>query len=72
MAKQFKYQDPFAMGKEKTDYYLLTKEFVSVSNFDGKEIIKIEPEGLTKMAKAAMYDCAFYLRPAHQEQVEKF
>jgi len=71
MAKQFKYQDPFAMGKEKTEYYLLTKEFVSVSNFDGKEIIKIEPEGLTKMAKAAMYDCAFYLRPAHQEQVAK-
>jgi len=71
MAKQFQYKDPFAMGKEKTDYYLLTKEFVSVSNFDGKEIIKIEPEGLTKMAKAAMFDCAFFLRPAHQEQVAK-
>jgi len=71
MSKEFKYQSPFAMGKEKTDYYLLTKEHVSVSHFEGKEIIKIEPEGLIKLAKAAMYDCAFYLRTAHQEQVAK-
>jgi len=71
MAKEFKYQDPFAMGKEKTEYELLTKEYVSVSNFEGKEIVKIEPEGLTKLAKIAMRDCAFYLRPEHQEQVAK-
>ena len=71
MAKEFKYQNPFAMGKEKTEYYLLTKEHISVSNFEGKEIIKIEPEGLTKLAKTAMHDCAFYLRAEHQEQVAK-
>lgn len=69
MAKEFKYQDPFAMGKENVEYYLLTKEHVSVSNFAGKEIIKVEPEGLTKLARAAMYDCAFYLRRQHQEQL---
>lgn len=69
MAKEFKYQDPFAMGKEKTEYYLLTKEHVSVSNFDGQEILKVEPAALTKLARAAMHDCSFLLRPEHQKQV---
>ncbi len=66
---EFKYQDPFPVGKDKTEYYLLTKEHVSVGNFDGNEILKVEPEGLTKLARAAMHDLSFMLRPAHNEQV---
>jgi len=69
MAKEFIYQDPFPMGKDKTEYYLLTKEHVSVSEFEGQEILKVEPEGLTKLARAAMRDCSFLLRPEHQKQV---
>lgn len=69
MAKEFKYQDPFPMGKDKTEYYLLTKEHVSVSQFEGQEILKVEPEALTKLARAAMHDCSFLLRPEHQKQV---
>lgn len=71
MAKEFKYQDPFQMGKDKTEYYLLTKEHVSVSTFEGQEILKVSPEGLTEMAKVAMRDCSFLLRPEHQKQVAK-
>lgn len=66
---EFKYQEPFPLGKDKTEYYLLTKEHVSVSNFEGNEILKVEPEGLTKLARAAMHDLSFMLRPAHNEQV---
>ena len=69
MAKEFKYQEPFPLGKDKTEYYLLTNEHVSVSQFDGQEVLKVEPEGLTKLARAAMRDCSFLLRPAHQAQV---
>ncbi len=69
MAKEFKYQDTFPMGKDKTEYYLLTKDHVSVSEFEGQEIIKVAPEGLTEMARVAMRDCAFLLRPEHQKQV---
>ena len=69
MAKEFKYQDTFPMGKDKTEYYLLTKDYVSVSEFEGQEILKVAPEGLTEMARAAMRDCAFLLRPEHQKQV---
>ena len=35
----FKYQDPFPMGKDTTEYYLLTKDFVSTALFEGKEIL---------------------------------
>ncbi|MCD8167528.1 MAG: fumarate hydratase [Bacteroides sp.] len=65
----FKYQEPFPMGPDTTEYYLLTKEYVSVSEFEGKEILKVESEGLTAMANAAFRDVAFLLRPEHQKQV---
>ena len=67
----FKYQEPFPMGKDTTEYYLLTKDYVSVSEFEGKEILKVEAEGLTAMANAAFRDVAFMLRPEHQQQVAK-
>ena len=69
MAKEFKYQEPFPLGKDKTEYYLLTKEHVSVAEFDGQEIVKVEPEALTLLARTAMRDCSFLLRPEHQKQV---
>ena len=67
----FKYQAPFPTGKDTTEYYLLTKAYVSVSEFEGKEILKVEAEGLTQMANAAFRDVSFLLRPEHQKQVAK-
>ena len=46
--KPFKYQEMFPMGKDSTEYYLLTKDYVSVENFDGKEVLKVDPEALTR------------------------
>ncbi|WP_436416442.1 class I fumarate hydratase FumA [Petrimonas sp.] len=69
--KPFHYQDPFPMSKDKTEYYLLTKDHVSTAEFEGKEILKVSPEGLTLMAQTAFRDVEFLLRPQHQEQVAK-
>jgi len=66
---EFKYYNPFPIGDDKTEYYLLTKEHVSVANFEGKEILKVAPEGLTLLARAAMRDVSFYLRPEHLQQM---
>ena len=66
---EFKYQEPFPLGKDETEYYLLTRDHVSVTQFEGKEILKVEAEALTQLANAAMRDCSFLLRPAHQKQV---
>ena len=67
--KPFKYQEAFPLSKDTTEYYLLTKDHVSTAEFDGKEILKITPEGLTLMAETAFRDVQFLLRPDHQKQV---
>ena len=67
----FHYQPMFEKGHDNTEYYLLTKDHVSVSEFEGKPILKIEKEGLTAMANAAFRDVSFMLRRAHNEQVAK-
>lgn len=67
----FKYQDPFPVGKDTTEYYLLTQEGVSVSTFEDNEILKVTPEALTRLANACFHDCSFFLRPEHQKQVSK-
>lgn len=63
------YQEPFPLEKDKTAYYLLTKDYVSTEKFGDQEILKVEPEGLTALARTAMRDCNFLLRPEHQKQV---
>lgn len=68
---EFKYQPMFEKGKDTTEYYLLTKDYVSVSSFEGTPILKIEKEGLTAMANAAFKDVSFMLRRSHNEQVAK-
>ena len=65
MATPFKYQDPFPLGKDDTEYYLLTRDGVSVGEFEGQEILKVAPEALTAVTRAAFRDCAFMLRPKH-------
>ena len=69
--KPFKYQDTFPLSEDKTNYYLLTKDFVSTSEFEGKQMLKVAPEGLTLLAQQAFHDVEFLLRPDHQEQVAK-
>ena len=68
-APDFKYQEPLPIGKDETEYYLLTKDYVSVSQFEGKEILKVEKDGLTLLAKTAMHDCSFMLRTDHIKQI---
>jgi len=67
--KPFYYQNPFPLAPDQTNYYLLTRDHVSVVGFDGQSILKVEPEALTLLAKQAFHDASFMLRPAHQQQV---
>jgi fumarate hydratase, class I len=69
----FTYQEPFPFGKDETKYKKIegSKTFVSTDRFNDQEILKINPEGLTKLAKEAMKNVSFMLRPAHNAQVAK-
>lgn len=65
----FAYQDPFPILKDDTTYRHLTSEHVSVREFDGTPVLKVDPAGLTLLAKEAMREVSFLLRPKHLEQV---
>ena len=69
--KPFKYQNTFPLSEDKTNYYLLSKEHVSTTEFEGKQILKVDPEALTLLTQHAFRDVNFLLRPEHQEQVAK-
>jgi fumarate hydratase class I len=65
----FVYQDPLPIEKDATRYRLLTKDYVSVTEFEGHEILKIDPAALTLLANVAIRDVSFLLRTAHLEKV---
>ncbi|ABS27248.1 fumarate hydratase [Anaeromyxobacter sp. Fw109-5] len=67
----FQYQDPFPLAKDDTKYRLLTRDGVSVTTFDGKEVLKVEPSALERLAREAIREVSFFLRPSHNEQVAK-
>ena len=65
----FIYEKTFQHGEDTTKYRLLTKDYVSVSSFEGREILKIDPKGLELLAKEAVADVSFFLRESHLKQV---
>ncbi|HTU03829.1 MAG TPA: fumarate hydratase [Candidatus Sulfotelmatobacter sp.] len=65
----FRYQDPLPLSGDSTKYRLLSKEGVSTAQFEGREILKIDPEVLSFLAQQAFRDSAFMLRTRHLEQL---
>jgi len=68
---EFIYEKQFQTEKDPTNYRLLTDKFVRVVESDGRKILKIDPEGLTLLAKTAVSDLSFYLRTSHLEKLRK-
>jgi len=67
----FSYQPPFPTGEDTTEYEHLTSDGVRVERLGDHEFLVVEPEALTLLAKTAMHNVSFFLRPEHQEQVAK-
>ncbi len=65
----FQYQEPFPLARDETEYRKISSDYVSTAECEGHEILKIDPAALTLLARAAMHDCSFMLRPAHLKQV---
>lgn len=61
----------FPMSKDNTEYYLLTSDYVKVENWNGHEMLVVDPEALTVLARQATHDNAFMLRREHNEMVAK-
>ncbi|MBK5099511.1 MAG: fumarate hydratase [Desulfobacteraceae bacterium] len=66
---EFVYQELFPLGDDTTEYRLLTTDHVSTALFEGTELTKIDPKGLTLLAEAAFKDVSHLLRTAHLSQL---
>ena len=66
---EFKYQEPFPLSADTTEYRLLTKDYVKVVECDGRKILKVDPKGLELLSKEAFGDVSFYLRAAHLQKL---
>ncbi|GAA4833685.1 fumarate hydratase [Algivirga pacifica] len=66
---EFKYQKPFPILKDETPYEKISSDFVSTIEVDGQKVLKVDPEGLTLLAKRALEDVSFYLRPTHLKKL---
>ncbi len=66
---EFTYKDPFPVSDQDTEYKRISEEFVSVEKWNDREFLIVEPEAITFLARRAMRDVSFLLRPAHLKQV---
>jgi fumarate hydratase class I len=65
------YAEMFPLGEDTTPYRRLTTDYVSTATVDGREILRVDVEGLKLLAKQAMRDCQHLLRPGHLAQLRK-
>ena len=61
----------FQVGKDDTEYTLITKDYVSVGDFEGHPVLKVQPEALTVLINTAFHNVNFMLRRSHNECVAK-
>jgi fumarate hydratase class I len=54
-----------------TPYRLITTDGIRVEQFNGKDVLVVEPEALERLAYEAFHDVSFFLRPGHMAQVAK-
>jgi len=70
-APEFTYQDPFPLDNDSTRYRYIegSDQFVGRDSFQGQEMVLIEPQGLSELARMAMHEVNYFLRREHNESV---
>ncbi len=66
---EFKYEKMFPLGADETEYKMISKDFIKVKEFEGKEVLTIEPQALTLLAETAFKDVAHLYRVDHLQQI---
>ena len=62
-------QNMFPLSADDTPWRKLEGLDVEKTSFEDHEILKVTPESLTELARAAFHDIAHFLRPAHLQQL---
>ena len=68
---EFRFQPLFELGEDSTPYRKLDAGGVALVDFDGREVLKVEPEALSKLAAEAVRDVSHLFRPSHLAQLAK-
>ncbi len=63
------HHEMFPLADAKTPWRLITKDHVSTVDFEGRKVLKVEPEALKILGAEAMRDIAHLLRPGHLQQL---
>lgn len=68
---EFFYQNPLPLAEDETQYRKIegSEKYVAVEKFHDQEIVVIEGRALTVLARQAVRDVSFMLRPDHNLQV---
>ncbi|MDD9878403.1 MAG: fumarate hydratase [Magnetovibrio sp.] len=59
----------FPLSADDTPYRLITAEGVGVTEFNGEEILTVDPAVMAELSNAAFRDISHLLRPAHLKQL---
>ena len=65
----FNYTPLFPLGDDTTSYKKISGDYVKVEEFNGREMLVIDPEALTILADKAFKEVSHLYRPGHLAQV---
>jgi len=65
----FRHQTIFPMDEDTTPYRKISDEGVSVTEFEGRKILKIDAQAITHLTDQAFRDVSHLLRPGHLRQL---
>jgi len=68
---EFNYRDIYKINGDNNKYHLVTDKFVSLEQFDGKQILVIDPAGLTLLAQKAFRDLGHLMKPCNLKLLVK-
>jgi len=67
----FVHHTMFQVGEDPSPYRKLSIDYVSEAQFDGKKILKIDPQAIIELTFEAFKDVSHLLRPEHLAQLSK-
>jgi fumarate hydratase class I len=67
----FVFHELFPLAHDDTPYRKITSDGVGTATFNGKTVVTVEPEAITKLTFEAFRDTSHLLRPGHLAQVRK-
>ena len=66
---EFEFTEILPLGKDETEYRLVTTQGVSTFETPQGTFLKVSPEAITRITQEAMREIAHFLRTSHLQQL---